>query len=297
MRIHSVIGNNKKWLQKYIAIMMLLVVLLPVASAVTYPTLNGYVTDNANIITPEYREKITDLADKINKETTVEIAVLTIESLEGDSHENYALQTFRQNGVGKKDNNNGLLILVAKNERKYKFEVGYGLEGTIPDAMKVPIGDKIITPNFRNGDYGKGIYESMIVIEGLLTNNTEVLSKYGMIQNSGGESSGGGGNAIFIIVLVAIGIFGIIFIFVMRDSIRGTYSSPPSIPPPPYTRSSGSSRSTSSNSSSGTRKSSGYSSYSSGSSSRSHSGSHSFGGGFGGFGGGRSGGGGFGGGW
>lgn len=298
MRIHSVIGNNKKWLQKYITIMMLLVVLLPVVSAITYPTLNGYVTDNANIITPEYREKITDLADKINKETTVEIAVLTIESLEGDSHENYALQTFRQNGVGKKDNNNGLLILVAKNERKYKFEVGYGLEGTIPDAMKVPIGDKIIAPNFRNGDYGKGIYESMIVIEGLITNNTEVLSKYGMIQNSGGESSGGGGNAIFtIIVLVTIGIFGIIFIFVIRDSIRGTYSSPPTYRPPPYTRSSGSSRSTSSNSSGGTRKSSGYSSYSPGSSSRSHSGSHSFGGGFGRFGGGRSGGGGFGGGW
>ncbi len=303
MRTHNVIGDNKKWLQKYITIMMLLVVLLPVASAITYPTLNGYVTDNANIITPEYREKITDLADKINKETTVEIAVLTIESLEGDSHENYALQTFRQNGVGKKDNNNGLLILVAKNERKYKFEVGYGLEGTIPDAMKVPIGDKIITPNFRNGDYGKGIYESMIVIEGLATNNTEVLSKYGMIQNSGGEQGGdgGGGDAIFVIIMIVIiGIFGVIFIFAMID--RGCSSPSPSLPttyrPSPYTRSSGSGSSSSTSSgssSSSTRRSSNSSSY--GGSSHSHSSGHSFGGGFGGFGGGRSGGGGFGGGW
>lgn len=293
---------NMEWLQKYIAILMLLAILLPVASAITYPTLNGYVTDNANIIDADYKQKITDLADKINKETTVEIAVLTIESLEGDSPENYALQTFRQNGVGKKDNNNGLLILVAKNDRKYKFEVGYGLEGTIPDAMKVPIGDKIITPNFRNGDYGKGIYESMIVIEGLATNNTEVLSKYGMIQKSGGESGsgGGGGDAMFIIMaIVVIGIFGVIFIFTMINNNRGTYSSPsPSLPttysPPPYTRSSGSSsRSTSSSSSSSsTRRSSSY-----GGSSHSHSPSHSFGGGFGGFGGGRSGGGGFGGGW
>lgn len=294
-------GINIKWLQKYVAVIMLLAVLLPVASAITYPTLNGYMTDNANIIDADYKQKITDLADKINKETTVEIAVLTVESLEGDSPENYALQTFRQNGIGKKDNNNGLLILVAKNERKYKFEIGYGLEGTIPDAMKVPIGDKIIVPNFKNGDYGKGIYESMIVIEGLATNNTEVLSKYGMIQNSGeGPSGGGGDNGIFIIiVLVTIGIFGIIFIFVMKDSIRGTYSSPsPSLPttyrPPPYTRSSGSSRSTSSSSSSSSaRRSSSYSSYGG----SSHSRSHSSGGGFGGFGGGRSGGGGFGGGW
>jgi uncharacterized protein len=292
---------DMKWLQKYVTVLMLLVVLLPIASAtITYPTLNGYVTDNANIITPEYREKITDLADKINKETTVEIAVLTIQSLEGDSPENYAVQTFRQNGVGKKDNNNGLLILVAKDERKYRFEIGYGLEGTIPDAMKVPIGDKIITPNFKNGDYGKGIYESMLAIEGLVTNNTEVLSKYGLIDSNLNSGSGGGdGSGMFmIIVLVAIGIFGIIFIFVMRDSTRGKDSSPsPSIPttyrPPPYTRSSGSSRSTSSSSSSSsTRRSSSYSSYG-GSSHR----SHSSGGGFSGFGGGKSGGGGFGGGW
>ena len=245
----------------------------------------------------EYRQKITDLADKINKETTVEIAVLTIESLEGDSPENYALQTFRQNGVGKKDNNNGLLILVAKNDRKYKFEMGYGLEGTIPDAMKVPIGDKIITPNFRNGDYGKGIYESMIVIEGLVTNNTEVLSKYGMINSNPNSGSGGEDGGIFIIMLfVIIGIIAVIFILMMRESIKnsggGTYS-PPSLPttyrPPPYTRSS--------SSSSNTRRRSSYNSYSSGSSSHSHSRSHSSGGGFGGFGGGRSGGGGFGGGW
>ena len=297
--------GDMKWLQKYIAILMLLVVLLPVASAITYPTLNGYVTDNANLIDADYKQKITDLADKINKETTVEIAVLTVQSLEEDSPENYAVQTFRQNGVGKKDNNNGLLILVAKNERKYRFEVGYGLEGTIPDAMKVPIGDKIITPNFKNGEYGKGIYESMLAIEGLVTNNTEVLSKYGLINSnpntgSGGSSGEADSGGIFIIMLlIGIGIVAAIFIFAIRNS-ESTYSPPsPSLPttykPPPYTRSTG--RSTSSSSSSSNRRSS-YNSYSSGSISHSHSsGSHSFGGGFGGFGGGRSGGGGFGGGW
>jgi uncharacterized protein len=307
---------DMEWLQKYVAILMLLAILLPIASAaITYPTLNGYVTDNANIITPEYREKITSLADKINKETTVEIAVLTIDSLEGDSPENYAVQTFRQNGVGKKDNNNGLLILVAKNDRKYRFEVGYGLESTIPDAMKVPIGDKIITPNFRNEDYGKGIYESMLVIEGLATNNTEVLSKYGLINsniNSGSGGTGGGADSgIFVIMLfVVFGIIAVVFVLMMRNNTRNntrnnreTYSPPssvPYIPPTTYRpspmRSSDSSRSTSSSSSSSnTRRSSSYSSY--GGSSHSHSSSTGFGGGFGGFGGGRSGGGGFGGGW
>lgn len=170
--------NKNEIIKRQISILFLIllaITIIPiVSSGITYPTLTGYVTDNANIITPEYRQKITELAENINKNTTVDIAVLTIQSLEGDTPENYALNVFRQNGVGKKDNNNGLLILVAKDDRKYKFE------GTIPDAMKVPIGDKIITPNFRNGDYGKGIYESMLVIEGLVTNNTEVLSKYGL---------------------------------------------------------------------------------------------------------------------
>lgn len=171
-------------IKKRLPILFIFLLLVQIAGAISYPQLHGYVTDNANIITPEYKQKITDLADRINKNTTVEIAVLTINSLEGDSIENYAVNTFRQNGVGKKDNNNGLLILVSKNDRKYRFEVGYGLEGSIPDAMKVPIGDKIITPNFKNGDYGKGIYESMLAVDALVTNNTEVLSKYGLNQKS-----------------------------------------------------------------------------------------------------------------
>jgi uncharacterized protein len=156
--------------------------------AVNYPQQTGFVTDNANIIDPEYEAKITQLAEKIEKETTVEIAVVTIESLEGESREMYALRLFEQAGIGKKDKDNGLLILVAKQEREYRFEVGYGLEGIITDSMKVNIGDGIIVPNFRNGEYGKGIYHSMLAIEGLLEGNQEVISKYSMKQGSNGNN-------------------------------------------------------------------------------------------------------------
>ena len=70
--------------------------------------------------------------------------------------------------------------------------MGYGLEGVITDSMKVNIGDRIIVPNFRNEDYGKGIYESMVVIEGLIEGNEEVISRYSMQptgQSNDGESS------------------------------------------------------------------------------------------------------------
>ena len=171
-------NQNKEITKRRIQILFILLLFVQIAGAVEYPQLTEHLTDNANIIDNEYKQKIIELSENLEKNTTVEIAVLTINSLEGDTPENYALNVFRKSGVGKKDKNNGLLILVAKEDRKYRFEVGYGLEGTIPDAMKVPIGDKIITPNFKNGDYGKGIYESMLVIEGLVTNNTEVVSKY-----------------------------------------------------------------------------------------------------------------------
>ena len=172
---------------------------------VNYPQLTGFVTDNANIIDPEYEAKITQLAEKIEKETTVEIAVVTIDSLEGESREMYALRLFEQAGIGKKDKDNGLLILVAKQEREYRFEVGYGLEGTITDSMKVNIGDRIIAPNFKNGEYGKGTYESMLVIEELLEGNQEVISKYSMKQ-------GGNGNNIPSWLFLIYGIFIILFV-------------------------------------------------------------------------------------
>ena len=133
-----------------------------------YPQLTGFVTDNANMIDPVYEAKITELAKQIEQKTTVEIAVVTVESLEGESRDIYAVKLFNQAGIGKKDKDNGLLILVAKQEREYRFEVGYGLEGIIDDSMKVNIGDMIILPNFKNGDYGKGIYDSMVAIEKLL---------------------------------------------------------------------------------------------------------------------------------
>ncbi len=198
-------------------ILILLIILsaLPVVAAVDYPQLAGFVTDDADMIDPVYESKITELAKKIEGATTVEIAVVTVESLEGESKETYAVKLFEQAGIGKKDKDNGLLILVAKQERKYRFEVGYGLEGVITDSMKVNIGDRIITPNFKSGEYGRGIYESMLVIEGLLEGDEEVISEYSMNdQGSTGTSSGWIGTLIFFIFIIA-------FSFLMSVGRRG----------------------------------------------------------------------------
>ncbi len=269
--------------------------LVPVVSAVSYPTVSGFVTDNANLIDTSYEEKITQLAQEIEKESTVEIAVVTIESLEGESMEMYAVNLFEKWGIGKKDKDNGLLIIVAKDSHDYRFEVGYGLEGTVTDSMKVNIGDRIIVPNFRNGEYGKGIYESMLVIQELVRGNPEVISQYSMKQGDGGsniEFSGSGPDAfgaLFGILFVLVVIF-IIFIAIMNASYgsntswrRGrTYRNTPVLLPDLGWRMGG-----------GGFGGGGFG----GGFGGGHSGGGGFGGGFGGFGGGRSGGGGFGGKW
>ncbi|MBE0524539.1 MAG: TPM domain-containing protein [Methanosarcinales archaeon] len=176
---------------KWSLILIIMILSVATASGASYPQLTGFVTDNADMIDSSYEAQITALAKQIEEKTTVEIAVVTVESFEGESKEMYAVNLFQQAGIGKTDRDNGLLILVSKQEREYRFEVGYGLEGVITDSMKVNIGDRIIVPNFRNGDYGKGIYESMVVIEGLIEGNEEVISRYSMKptgQSNDGES-------------------------------------------------------------------------------------------------------------
>jgi len=88
------------------------------------------------------------------------------------------VELFEKAGIGKKDIDNGLLILVAPNERKYRIEVGFGLEGLIPDIEARQIGVKILEPYFKQDRFGEGLTEALIVIGGFITNNEEVISKY-----------------------------------------------------------------------------------------------------------------------
>jgi uncharacterized protein len=201
--------------------LIILMLLLPTASAVSYPQLSGFVTDNANMIDQSYEAKITQLAGAIEKETTVQIAVVTIESLEGESVQMYAEELFKKAGIGKKDNDNGLLILIAKQSHDYWFEVGYGLEGTVTDSMRVNIGSRIIEPYFKNGEYGKGIYESMLVVQELLKGNQEVISQYSMKQGGGSTEQNGGDSgdfAILFIILLFLIVGFIFFIAIMNTT-------------------------------------------------------------------------------
>ncbi|HEY9247143.1 MAG TPA: TPM domain-containing protein, partial [Candidatus Methanoperedens sp.] len=163
---------------KILQVIFLFLIFIHTAGAVDYPSSTGYVNDFANMLGQADKERLNIEITAIEKATTVEIAIVTVDSLQGVSVEEYAVKLFEKWGIGKKDKDNGLLILVAKNEREYRIETGYGLEGTINAARAGRIGREIIEPNFKNGEFGKGLYESVLEIKKLVENDPAVVAKY-----------------------------------------------------------------------------------------------------------------------
>lgn len=116
-----------------------------------------YVTDQTGTLTST---QIADLESKLagfDKQTSTQVVVVMISSLDGGSLEEKSIDIAEQNGVGKKSKNNGVLLFIVKDERKLRIEVGYGLEGALTDALSDQIIRKEITPRFKQGNYYAGI--------------------------------------------------------------------------------------------------------------------------------------------
>lgn len=170
------------------SILVLFTLFIPIVLAA--PEYTGYVSDYAGILS-DWKPQIEELITSIEKETTAEIAVLTIESLEGRNLEEYTLEIAQTWGVGKEDKDNGLLLLISLKDKKYRFETGYGLEGTLPDAKTGRIGRQVLTPYFRQGRYGQGVFEAVKEIKGLLANDPSIISKYTEMPKTKTEQYGG----------------------------------------------------------------------------------------------------------
>ena len=116
----------------------------------------GYVTDLAHVITPTATSRLDTLCTELQQKTGAQMAIVTVRSLEGETVEQYGNELFQQFGVGGKDDNRGVLLLVAPLEHKYWTEVGYGLEPVINDARAGDAGRSML-PFFRQGNFSAGI--------------------------------------------------------------------------------------------------------------------------------------------
>ena len=116
----------------------------------------GYVTDLAGAIQPDTKARLEALCTELEQKTGAQMAIVTVHSLEGQSIENYAVDLYKQLGAGSKKDNRGVLLLVSPDERKYRIEVGYGLEPVINDARAGDTG-RAMVPLLRSGDFSSAI--------------------------------------------------------------------------------------------------------------------------------------------
>lgn len=152
---------------------MLLALAQGVVAAPRFPPLTGRVVDRAGMISPAVARSLTALLAAHEKATTNQVVVATVENLQGYSIEEFGYQLGRYWGIGQKGKNNGVLLLIARKERRVRIEVGYGLEGVITDAIASTIVNRVITPRFRAGQMDAGIQEGARAIVAALQGDYE----------------------------------------------------------------------------------------------------------------------------
>lgn len=154
------------------------------------PFLSGRVNDYAGILSTETHTELESVLAAHEKSTTDQIAVLTIQSLEGAVLEDYSIKVAETWKLGQKGKNNGVLLLIAKDDRKVRIEVGYGLESTLTDALCSQIIRREIVPRFKNGDFDGGVRAAVNAIIGTLggtyvadtsSDDTETADTAGML--------------------------------------------------------------------------------------------------------------------
>src|SRR3954447_12092683 len=153
---------------RVLAVLLILLALPLAAAAKDIPPLTGRVVDQANLITPEERQRIGQKLAQFEQQTSDQGPVLPVDSLDGEAIEDYANKVGRAWALGQKGKDNGVLLLVSKQDRKMRIEVGYGLEPVFTDLQTKVIQDEVIIPYFKKGDYGGGIEAGVDAILGTI---------------------------------------------------------------------------------------------------------------------------------
>jgi uncharacterized protein len=213
------------------SLIFIFAVLLPIAADAAMPRPAAFVNDFAGAMDESARQNLDAFLTSFEKQTGVEVAVAVVPSLDGMAVEDYAVRMFQEWGVGKKGKDDGVLFVVAPNERKVRFEVGYGLEGTVNDALAGRILDEYVLPKFKAGDMGGGIsagtvalVETIVKKENLNFDPGKEIAGFESISQK--EDEGGPLSTLFKVLVLVFLIYMFIrhpwlFLFFMSGGGRG----------------------------------------------------------------------------
>lgn len=173
----------------------------------------NYVVDLAGIINDGVKHRLNGYLQELEQKTTAQMVVLTIPDLGGDSIDDLSITIANDKWkLGQKGKDNGVLFLIALKDRKYRIEVGYGLEGVLPDSLVGSLGRKLLVPYFRKGDYSDGIYATTLAVANIIAKHYGVTIQgmpavtYRSQPASGGQSAGGFSTVIAVLFFIILGI-------------------------------------------------------------------------------------------
>lgn len=159
------------------------------AQSPSFPELTGRVVDQANILPAGTRDALEQELAALEDKSGIQFVVATVNSLQGQEIEPYATDLYRHWGLGEKTRNNGVLLLVAPKEKKIRIEVGYGLEGTLTDALSKVVIVNAIAPRFKTGDFAGGVTRGVDDVITILTTDSSEWTKKPQVRMDDPESA------------------------------------------------------------------------------------------------------------
>ena len=176
-------------------------------AAPTFPELTGRIVDAADVIPQATRAALEPKLESLETKSGIQLVVATVKSLDGQAIEPYANELFRHWKLGEATKNNGVLLLIAPNERKVRIEVGYGLEGTLTDALSKIVIANAMAPRFKAGDFGGGVERGVDDIITILTTDAAEWQKRPQIREEPGAFD----------QLLPLLIFGLVIFIILRS--------------------------------------------------------------------------------
>ncbi len=159
---------------KIITTALIIIFLVPLF-ALDVPKQSGYaVNDQADIMSSTQERQLEQKLRDIQAKTSAQVAILTVKSLHGEPIESYSIRVADKWKLGTQKDDNGVLIVVSRDDRKVRIEVGYGLEGVITDLKSDYIIRKTLIPSFRKGNYYEGLSNATTQLEGLITKEFQI---------------------------------------------------------------------------------------------------------------------------
>jgi uncharacterized protein len=219
---------NKLQILKYFSLNTLLILFLLSCSVTLYSqddnsrslsdkptTITKYIVDETGTLTQSEMNSLLKKLEGFDKETSTQVVVYMISSLNGESIEDVSYKIAEKNKIGRKGKDNGVLVLIAKNDRMMRIEVGYGLEGVLTDAYTTQIRTKEMNPSFKAGNFYEGINKGVDAIIAVSKGEYKADNKTNKKKNKDGSGLMCLGFPVFVIIIFVF-IFFSIFISILR---------------------------------------------------------------------------------